>query len=82
VATPCITGDIISPRRALVHPALEHAVAFLGAVEVAPLLDEIREGDTVQGILRQWSQQISFPLAQDIMHWLWAKGILVLAVRA
>lgn len=82
VVTPCITGDIVSPLRALAHPALDHAVAYLGAVEMAPLLDEIREGATVQEILRQWSQQISFPHAQDIMRWLWAKGILVLAVRA
>ena len=80
VDTPCITGDIVSPQRALTHPALEHSVAFLGTVEVAPLLDEIHEGATAEEVLWSWSRSISSRLAQDIMRWLWVKGILVLDV--
>lgn len=82
VYTPCITGDIVSSLRALAHPALGHEVAYLGTVEVAPLLDKIGEGSVVEDILQQWSRQISLQLAEDIMRWLWARGILVSAARS
>jgi hypothetical protein len=82
VDTPCITGDIVSSLRALAHPALGHEVAYLGTVEVAPLLDKIGEGSAVEDILQQWSRQISPQLAEDIIRWLWARGILVSAARS
>jgi len=54
VETPCVNGDLIETRRALIHPSLERPVAFLDGVEIAPLLDELAAGTTLDGLLAAW----------------------------
>lgn len=40
--TPCIVGDRVEMRPALHHPNLRRPVAYLGGVELAPLLTSLR----------------------------------------
>jgi len=58
VETPCITGDRIEMRRALIHPSLERPVAFLDGVEIAPLLDGLATGligaAALDGLMAAW----------------------------
>ncbi len=68
VETPCITGDLIEMRRALVHPSLERPIAFLDGVEIAPLLDDLATGPAG-----------GTALDGQMAAWLVRQGILVMA---
>lgn len=76
VEIPCIQGDFIEPCRALHHPSLPRAVAFLGNVELAPLLSEVERGGTLLSIVRRWSPQVPMRRGLEIAAWLLAHGIL------
>ncbi|HEY2738588.1 MAG TPA: hypothetical protein VGK45_09290, partial [Thermoanaerobaculia bacterium] len=54
IETPCITGDLIEMRRALVHPSLERPIAFLDGVEIAPLLDGLAGGAALEDPMAAW----------------------------
>lgn len=77
VATPCITGDIISNVRALAHPKLEREVAYVNGIEISRLLEAIRQKSTVAEIQQRWSPYIPHPRSLEIVHWLYTVGVLV-----
>lgn len=81
VEVPCIQGDFIEPGLALHHPSLPRAVAFLGGVELAPLLGEVKHGGTLLSIVRRWSPQVPMRRGLEIAAWLLAHGILGRAAR-
>ncbi|WP_395840330.1 NAD(P)/FAD-dependent oxidoreductase [Cystobacter fuscus] len=76
VELPCIRGDFIEPCRALHHPSLSRAVAFLGDVELAPLLDEVERGGTLLDIVRRWTPRVPMRQGLEIAAWLIANGML------
>jgi flavin-dependent dehydrogenase len=76
VDTPCITGDFIESRRALRHPGLERPVAFIGGVEIAPLLEEVQRGRTLLDIVRRWSPSLPMRQGLEVAAWLLARGVL------
>lgn len=61
---PCIVGDRVATRRALTDASLARPVAFLGGVELAPLLDRLDGG-------RPLSE-----LPRPVASWLAARGLL------
>ncbi len=76
--TPCVTGDLIEMRRALVHPSLERPVAYLDGVEIAPLLEAVPSGTTLDELTSSWSQRLPLPSqAAALAAWLVHRGILV-----
>jgi flavin-dependent dehydrogenase len=75
--TPIICGDVIEPSRALHHDSLERPVAFLGGVELVPLLDDIGSGQPADAIVRAWSNSLPAELGWKILDWLWQRRILV-----
>lgn len=79
--TSIIQGDVIVPAVALHHGALDRPVAFLGGVEIVPLLRRVQSGQTAQAIVRTWSERLPVELSWEIMHWLWSRKVLVPARR-
>ena len=79
VLTPCIQGDLVVPLRAVEHPGLERAVAFLGGVELAPLLDGLSSVRTAAEVLRQWTGRVPARTAADILLWMWRNQIIIAA---
>jgi hypothetical protein len=79
--TPCVAGDLIETRRALVHPGLERPVAYLDGVEIAPLLETIPAGTTLDELAAVWSRRLpptSSPRqAAALAAWLVQHGVLV-----
>jgi hypothetical protein len=75
--TPCMEGDFIVRRPALVHPGLARPMAFLGDVAVAPLLEYLRMPLMVDEILRAWSQRTHGNHTVEILGWLWDNGVIV-----
>ncbi len=80
VATPCVTGDLIATRPALVHPRLERPVAFLDGIEIAPLLAAIPPEVTLEELTARWSQRLPQappPQVAALAGWLIRHEILV-----
>ena len=75
--TPCMEGDFIVKRPALVHPGLARPMAFLGDVAVAPLLEYLRTPLTIDETLRAWSQRTHDNHTVEILGWLWDNGMIV-----
>jgi flavin-dependent dehydrogenase len=77
VELPCILGDFIALRWALVHSGIERPVAFLGGIEVVPLLRGVRSGTTLSDLVRKWSAFVAEPAAAAMARFLVDRGVLV-----
>jgi flavin-dependent dehydrogenase len=75
--TPVIQGDTVVSTLAVRHETLERPVAFLGEVDLVPLLRQIRSGQTAEAIVQTWSERLSVELSWKIMRWLWYQRIVV-----
>ena len=75
--TPIIKEDMIVSMPALHHDTLDRPVAFIGGVEIVPLLRQIRSGQTIQEVLETWSKTLPTELGFEIMTWLWFRKIIV-----
>jgi flavin-dependent dehydrogenase len=76
LSIPCIEGDFIVERQALVHPGLSRATVFLADVAVAPLLNYLRTPLTVDETLRTWSRNIARQQMLPILDWFWENGVI------
>ncbi|WP_375757710.1 NAD(P)/FAD-dependent oxidoreductase [Corallococcus exercitus] len=76
VEVPCIVGDFIESRRAVRPPHQLRAVAFLGGIELAPLLDEVERGGTLLDVVRRWSRWVPMRQGLEIAGWMAAQGML------
>jgi flavin-dependent dehydrogenase len=74
---PTIQGDRIASAPVVRHEALERPVAFLHDVQLAPLLRQIRSGQTADSIVECWSRQMAPDLSRQILSWLWHRKIVV-----
>lgn len=77
VNLPCIEGDFVTVKSALRHPNLEGPIAYLGDLELAPLLRQVHPGATALQLAQVWSAQIARGNALAIAAWLVRQGILV-----
>lgn len=82
VETPCVVDRFVEARPAVRHPALASPVAFLGGLELAPLLRELRAGLTLPEIARAWRPRVAMGEALTIARWLVERGLLVAAEDA
>ncbi|RKG96341.1 hypothetical protein [Corallococcus carmarthensis] len=76
VEVPCIVGDFIESRRAVLPPNQLRPVAYLGGIELAPLLDEVERGGTLLDVVRRWSRWVPMRQGLEIAGWLVAHGLL------
>ena len=78
VELPCVLDRFIEARPAVRHPSLTSPVAFLGDVELAPLLRCVRGGMTSPELVARLDASGSAPIqGLSIAHWLMARGLLV-----
>jgi flavin-dependent dehydrogenase len=76
VLTPCPVDDRVQMRRALVHPALPSPVAYVGGVELAPLLDCVAHVGSLTDLLHEWSRRLSAERAVIVARWLYGQAVL------
>jgi Tryptophan halogenase len=74
---PVLQGDVILRRRVLEHPGLDGPVAYLGPVELAPLLEAAHFPATSSQLFGAWSQRFGPNSADLILTWLRSRGVLV-----
>jgi flavin-dependent dehydrogenase len=77
VDLPCVVDRLIEARPAVRHPSLPSPVAFLGDVELAPLLGCVRSGMTPPELVRAWMPRVPPREGSAIAHWLVSRGLLV-----
>jgi hypothetical protein len=77
VELPCVLDRFIEARPAVRHPSLGSPVAFLGDVELVPLLRCVRGGMTVPELLHSWMPRVPPDQGLSIARWLMARGLLV-----
>jgi len=75
--TPLLQGDFVVSAPAMHHPNLDQPVAFLGGVDVVPLIGNLGPKHTIYEIISSWEPIVSMALSQQIVDWLWQHGILV-----
>ncbi len=82
---PCLGESFVEIKAALRHPRLDGPIAYLGGLELAPLLGEARAGMTSRELARLWSlgslrgagpPALPAPKALAIARWLSARGVL------
>jgi len=76
VKEPCIAGNEICERTALLHPSLDRPVAFVGGIELGPLLAKLPEKTSIGSLLQLWSAEISLDHAKQVTQWLLSKRVL------
>ncbi|MGN6258412.1 MAG: flavin-dependent monooxygenase QhpG [Solirubrobacterales bacterium] len=77
--TPCVVNGRVELRRALSHPSLPRAVAYLGGVELAPLLDRLSPDRSLSEVVEEWSRSLPAASARTVAGWLATRGLLVAA---
>jgi flavin-dependent dehydrogenase len=77
ITTQVLTEAGMTTTKALEHPRLKQPVAYLGGVPLAPLVEEILDGDTVDDLLEKWSRRIPERVSRSIFEWFRARGLLV-----
>ena len=75
--TPCITGDIIVNKPALLHPALGRPLSYLNDIEVSLLLDCVPGGGTAAEIMQAWSRHLSPRASIQLVSWLYRTGVFI-----
>jgi flavin-dependent dehydrogenase len=76
VPVPCLVGELIEERAALVSPTLQRPVVFVGGTEVAPLFSLIEEGEPLLRTLARWSSLLPRERAHQIASWMFRVGVL------
>jgi flavin-dependent dehydrogenase len=74
---PVLDEEFVSLKPAVRHPGLDGPVAFVGGMELAPLLGRVRPGMTSLELARDWSRTVPLPLGLSIARWLVTRGLLV-----
>ena len=76
-STPVIQGDAVVSKLAVNHETLGRPVAFVGGVDIVPLLNQIRYGQTAEAIVTTWTRELSIENGLEIMLWLSSRRIVV-----
>ncbi len=75
---PRVERDLVVLGQAVTHPRLPRPVAYLGGVELAPLLGSLGGGgDTVGGWLTRWAPVLSASGSRELLAWLLRHRIVI-----
>ena len=75
-AQPVLRGDFVVQGRSVAVPEADRSVAFLGDVELAPLLELARAPVTADSLVESWARSIAPRRALAILEWVWNQGLL------
>lgn len=75
--TPCVVGNVLEIKKAIRHPNLNNEIAYLGEVELAPLLTRTGSRATFGSIVQEWSRTMPAEQAVKTALFLWNNGIFM-----
>ena len=76
VNQPCIVDRFVDERLAVSAPFLDGPVAFLGGIDLVPLVCSVQNGMTLADLLRSWASRLSPDRGQMIAQWLVGQRLL------
>jgi flavin-dependent dehydrogenase len=79
ISTPCVIGDRIRLLQALSHPELQRPVAFLGGIELVPLLETVHGHMWPEELVSLWALAMPKLKASNIVDWLIQHRLLVMS---
>jgi hypothetical protein len=74
---PLLGAAYVERGLAIRHPALETPVAFVGGVEIGPLLRDLPADHTPMQLARSWTPRVPLETGIALTAWLLEHGILV-----
>jgi hypothetical protein len=74
---PCLVGELVERRPAVVHHSLDRPLAFLDGVALAPLLEGLDRPSDVRRLICTWSVKLGTHTATAILRWLLHHHVLV-----
>jgi flavin-dependent dehydrogenase len=74
--TPVVDGDVIRLMRAVEHPRIDGAVAFLGRDYLPPLVETMETPKPLRELLCEWSALIPPDRASLVLAWLWRHHVI------
>jgi flavin-dependent dehydrogenase len=77
IEQPCLIDRFIELRPAVTAPSLVSPVAYLGGLELAPLLRDVRKGMTSRELTRSWLPWVPPEKSLAIARWLFSRNLLV-----
>jgi hypothetical protein len=75
VELPCLVGDIVERRVAVQHRSLPHPVAFLGDVELGPVLALLRTTPSSRQLITTIGAWLGPPRAAAVVGWFRRNGL-------
>ena len=79
---PCAEGDFVKTRPAAMHPRLPRPIAYVGNVELIPLLERANKAETVADLLLSWTHLATPDKAISILRWLVENQILEISTTS
>lgn len=79
VPTAVVRGDFIRQIRAVLPPTQERPTAFVGNIEMVPLLQLIPVRCSLSSLVKAWSQVLPMRKSLELAHYLYRQGWLVRA---
>ena len=77
VELPCIVDRFIEERPAVRSPSWSAPVAYVGDLELAPLVARVRPGMTLPEIAQAWRPRVPAWKVPQIAQWLFSQGLIV-----
>ena len=77
IELPCVVDRFIEMRPAACGPSLDRPVAYLGDLELAPLLGYLQTGMTTKDLVRSWMPRVPPQKGLAVAQWLISHGLLV-----
>lgn len=74
---PLLGAQFVERGTAIRHPGLETAVAFVGGVEIAPLLRGLPVGQTPMQLARGWTTRVPLETGIALTAWMLRHNVLV-----
>ena len=76
VEVPVLCGTIIRQARALNHPSLDHPIAYIGGIALAPLAVDVTDGAETGRLMAHWAQRMPAKTARHILTWMTTLGLI------
>ena len=72
---PCVVGDCLEIKLAVKHPALSQPTAFIGNVEIVPLIQDLENVFTINSVIDKWTALCGLKASTRLAVSLWSLGI-------
>lgn len=72
---PCVVGDCLEMKLAIKHPGLSQPTAYIGNIEIAPLLQDLESVFTIDLVIDKWTALFGLKTSTRLVISLWSLGV-------